>query len=109
VIPYAEMWSPLFEVEACLRGTTGQRNHRAAAEWIVAALGTDHLSARPGAVSAYTASTSALVAVPAELSRQVQVLAEQVIEGFGRYPDVEIYLSNPDSDRSWVPGACRVR
>ena len=30
-----------------------------------------------------------------ELSRQVDVLAEQVAAGFGRHPDVEIYLSQP--------------
>jgi transposase len=36
-----------------------------------------------------------LVAVLAELSRQVEALAEQVSEGFGRHPDVEIYLSQP--------------
>ena len=30
-----------------------------------------------------------------ELSRQTEVLAGEVEEGFGRHPDVEIYLSQP--------------
>jgi len=78
-----------------LRRAGRQRNHRAAAERIVAALHTDQLTARPGVVPAYAASAAALVAVITELSRQVNALAEQVSEGFGRHPDVEIYLSQP--------------
>ncbi len=82
-------------VVTVLRRAGRQRNHHAAAERIVAALHTEQLTARPGVVPAYAASTAALVAVLAELSRQVDVLAEQVSEGFGRHPDFEIYLSQP--------------
>ncbi|MGS0684972.1 IS110 family transposase [Nakamurella sp. GG22] len=78
-----------------LRRAGRQRNHQAAAERIVAALHTEQLTARPGVVTAYAASTSALVAILSELSRQVEALAEQVGAGFGRHPDVEIYLSQP--------------
>ncbi len=78
-----------------LRRAGRQRNHQVAADRITAALHTDQLTARPGVVTAYAASTAALVAVLAELSRQVEALAEQVSEGFGRHPDVEIYLSQP--------------
>ena len=82
-------------VVAVLRKAGRQRNHQAAAERILAALHTQQLTARAGVVPAYAASTSALVAVLTELSLQVDALAEQVAEGFGRHPDVEIYLSQP--------------
>ena len=82
-------------VVTVLRRAGRQRNHQAAAERIVAALHTEQLTARPGVVPAYAASAAALVAVITELSRQVNALAEQVSEGFGRHPDVEIYLSQP--------------
>ena len=82
-------------VVAVMRKAGRQRNHQAAAERIITALQTEQLSARAGVVPAYAASTAALVAVITELSRQVDVLAEQVAAGFGRHPDVEIYLSQP--------------
>ncbi len=62
---------------------------------IVAALRTEQLPARPGVVDAYAAAVAALVAVTTEMVRQVSVLEEQVKAGFGRHPDVEIYLSQP--------------
>ena len=76
-------------VVAVLRKAGRQRNLQDAAERIVTALHKEQLTARAGVVPAYAASTSALVAVLAELSRQVDVLAEQVGAGFGRHPDVE--------------------
>ena len=36
-----------------------------------------------------------MLAVISELARQTQVLADEVEAGFGRHPDVEIYLSQP--------------
>jgi len=53
---------------------------------------------------AYGASVRALVAVISELRRQTLALADAVEAGFGRHPDVEIYLSQPGSGRSWAPG-----
>ena len=82
-------------VEKVLRRAGRQRNLNAASERIVTALGTDQLSARPGLVGAYGASTSALVAVISALSGQVTVLEAEVSECFGRHPDAEIYLSQP--------------
>jgi transposase len=82
-------------VVVLLRKAGRQRGHQAAAERIITALQSEQLTARAGVVPAYAASTSALVAVLAELSRQVDVLGEQVAAGFGRHPDVEIYLSQP--------------
>ncbi len=46
-------------------------------------------------VDAYAAAVAALVAVTSEPVRQTLVLEEQVRTGFGRHPDVEIYLSQP--------------
>ncbi|MGS0684458.1 IS110 family transposase [Nakamurella sp. GG22] len=74
-------------VISVLRKAGRQRNHQAAAEQIIAALHTEQLTARAGVVPAYAASTSALVAVITELSRQVDALGEQVAAGFGRHPD----------------------
>ena len=82
-------------VETLLRGAGRQRYVATRAAEIVAALRSEQLPARPGVVDAYTAAVGALVAVTAEMLRQIAVLEEQVRAGFGRHPDVEIYLSQP--------------
>jgi hypothetical protein len=82
-------------VTVMLRKAGRQRNLAAKAAQIVAALRSDQLPARPGVVDAYSASVSALVAVITEMVRQTAVLEDQVRAGFGRHPDVEIYLSQP--------------
>jgi len=82
-------------VVGVLRKAGRKRNHQVIAEQIVAALRTEQLAARAAVVEAYAASAAALVAVLATLNQQVELLAEQVAEGFGRHPDVEIYLSQP--------------
>ena len=82
-------------VVTVLRKAGRKRNHQVIAEQIVAALRTEQLAARPAVVGAYAASAAALVAVLAALSLQIDLLAEQVAAGFGRHPDVEIYLSQP--------------
>jgi hypothetical protein len=82
-------------VVTVLRKAGRKRNHQVIAEQIVAALRTEQLAARPAVVGAYAASAAALVAVLAALSQQIELLAEQVAAGFGRHPDVEIYLSQP--------------
>src|SRR5674476_1053779 len=51
--------------------------------------------ARAGVEDAYGASVRALVAVISELRHQTLALAGAVEAGFGRHPDVEIYLSQP--------------
>jgi hypothetical protein len=81
---------------ATVLGRAGrQRNLQRRAAEIVAALHTEQLSARPAVVPAYAASVSALVAVITEMVRQTAVLEQQVRQGFGQHPDVEIYLSQP--------------
>ncbi len=82
-------------VEALLRRAGRQRYLTARATAIVAALRSDQLPARPGVVDAYAGAVAALVAVTTEMVHQTAILEEQVKAGFGRHPDVEIYLSQP--------------
>ena len=82
-------------VETLLRKAGRQRYVSARAAEIVSALRSEQLPARPGVVDAYAAAVAALVAVTTEMVRQTAVLEEQVKAGFGRHPDVEIYLSQP--------------
>lgn len=82
-------------IESLLRKAGRQRNIAATAARIKTALASDQLTARPGVVPAYAASASALVAVLTTMVTQTEVLAGQVEQGFGRHPDVEIYLSQP--------------
>ena len=82
-------------VETLLRRAGRQRYLPTRAAEIVAALRSEQLPARPGVVDAYAAAVASLVAVTAEMVRQIAVLEEQVRAGFGRHPDVEIYLSQP--------------
>jgi transposase len=82
-------------VAALLDKAGRQRNLKRRAAEIVATLRTEQLPARPGVVPGYAASVSALVAVITEMVRQTAVLEEQVRQGFGQHPDVDIYLSQP--------------
>lgn len=82
-------------VEALLRRAGRQRYVTPRAVEIVTALRSEQLPARTGVVEAYAGAVAALVAVTSEMVRQVAVLEEQVKAGFGRHPDVEIYLSQP--------------
>jgi len=82
-------------IETLLRRAGRQRNVSATAAKIRAALTSDQLTARPGVIPAYTASTSALLTVLTAMAAQTEVLAGQVEQGFGRHPDAEIYRSQP--------------
>ncbi len=82
-------------VETLLRKAGRQRYLQSRAAEIVAVLRSEQLPARPGVVDAYATAVGALVAVTTEMVRQIAVLEEQVRAGFGRHPDVEIYLSQP--------------
>jgi hypothetical protein len=83
------------KVVTLLRRAGRARNLQSRAEQIVAGLRSDQLPARPAVVPAYAASVAALVAVTAEMVRQTKVLEDQVEQGFGQHPDVEIYRSQP--------------
>ena len=82
-------------IETLLRKAGRQRNVAVTAAKIRAALGSEQLTARPGVIPAYPASTSALVAVLTAMVAQTEVLAGQVEQGFGQHPDAEIYRSQP--------------
>jgi hypothetical protein len=82
-------------VEKALRAAGRRRYLAVTAQRIVAVLRGEQLEARPGLETAYAAGATALVAVLAELSRQITVLEGEVEAGFSRHPDVEIYLSQP--------------
>jgi hypothetical protein len=73
-------------VETLLRKAWRQRYVSVRAVEIVAALGSEQLPARAGVVDAYAAAVAALVAVTAEMVRQIAVLEEQVKAGYGRRP-----------------------
>ncbi len=83
------------KIVAALRRSGRQRNLQVTAEDIQAALRAPQLEAHPGVIGAYTAAVRSLVAVITELVTQTEVLRVEVEAGFGRHPDVEIYLSQP--------------
>ena len=82
-------------IETLLRRAGRQRNVPATATKIKTMLGSEQLTARPGVITAYAASASALVAVLTTMVAQTEVLAGQVEQGFGQHPDAEIYRSQP--------------
>jgi hypothetical protein len=82
-------------VAKALRDAGRQRGADTVAARVVETLREEQLEAHPGVVGAYAASVKALVAVIGELARQCAVLQGEVAAGFGRHPDVEIYLSQP--------------
>jgi hypothetical protein len=81
-------------VVGLLRKAGRQRKLQSRAEQIVAGLRSEQLPARPDVVPAY-AAVAALLAVTTEMVHQTAVLEDQAKQGFGRHPDVEIYLSQP--------------
>ena len=83
------------QVEQALRTAGRRRNLASTAERICAALRTEQLNVQPLLTLAYGATVRAVVAVLTELTRQVELLAEQVETSFGQHPDAEIYQSQP--------------
>lgn len=83
------------QVQEALRTAGRQRNLSSKAEAICTALRSEQLAAQPLVALAYGATVKALVAVISELSRQIELLGEQVEVSFGRHPDAEIYRSLP--------------
>src|SRR4051794_28410652 len=84
-------------VETLLRKAGRQRNLTTKATQIRAALASDQLPARPGVVSAYTASVSALVAVITVMVTQTEVLAGQVEQGLASTRTLRSTAANPAS------------
>jgi hypothetical protein len=83
------------KIAAALRRAGRQRNLQATSTRIQEALRAPQLQSHPGVIGAYTASVKALIAVITELVAQTEVLRGEVEAGFGRHPDVEVYLSQP--------------
>ena len=83
------------QVQQALRAAGRQRNLASTASKICAALRTEQLTAAPLVTLAYGATVTAAVAVLTELTRQVELLGEQVEASFGQHPDAEIYQSLP--------------
>jgi transposase len=70
-------------------------------------LQTEHLANSPQLTEAYGAATAALIAIITEMGHQIEAMEAQVITYFGRYPDSEIYLSQPGLGKilgAWVLG-----
>ena len=83
------------QIEAALRAGGRQRNLRARASQISAALRTNQLSAPPLTATAFGATASALVAVTAELVRQIETLEQTLRTSFDQHPSSEILRSLP--------------
>ncbi|MFP5218690.1 MAG: IS110 family transposase [Actinomycetes bacterium] len=83
------------QVEAALRTGGRQRNITRRAEQIVAALRTEQLQALPLVAEAFGATVSALVAVTAELVRQIETVEQKLSASFEQHPSAEILRSLP--------------
>ena len=83
------------QIEAVLRAAGRQRDLRATAEAISAALRTEQLTALPLVAQAFGATVAAHVAVTAELIRQTASLQAQLTASFEQHPSAEILRSLP--------------
>ena len=91
-------------IETLLRKAGWQRNVAVTAAKIRAALGSEQLTARPGVIPAYPASTSALVALLTAMVAQTEVLAGQVEQGLASTQTLRSTAANPASVSSSAPG-----
>lgn len=87
------------KIEKALRGAGRRRCIQACAQRIRTALQGAQLEIAPGVDLAYGISISALVAVIAELTRQIHVLAAQLDAQFSQHRDAQVYLSQPGLGR----------
>ncbi|MBP2210859.1 hypothetical protein JOJ87_001203 [Rhodococcus ruber] len=96
-------------IETLLRRVGRRRYLAKRAQEIVAALRSEQLPARSGIETAYTATTTVLVAVITEISAQVTDLQGKVEACLGQHPEAEVYLSGPGLGGVLGTGARRVR
>jgi transposase len=82
-------------IQGLLRRAGRQRYLEPTAARIQAALRTPQLGLAPALADTYAVTVTAVVAVIAELNRQIDVLAEAVGSHIGQHPDAEIYRSQP--------------
>lgn len=85
----------LTQITAALRAGGRQRNLTARAQEITAALRSEQLTAPPLVAEAFGATVTALVAVIAELARQIETVAQRLESSFNTHPDAEILRSLP--------------
>jgi hypothetical protein len=85
----------LAQISAALKKAGRQRYIDARAREIQAALRTKHLTAPGSVVTALAATTTAELAIIAELNHQISQLETQLGQHFEAHPDADIYLSLP--------------
>ena len=83
------------QLEAALRRGGRQRNIRARAEQIQAALRSSQMETHDDIAAAYADTTAATVAILAELNRQIAQLESELETHFEQHPDAEIVRSQP--------------
>jgi transposase len=83
------------KIASAVRRAGRQRNIEVRAERIQAALREPQLAAAPMVEAAFGHTVTALVAVLAELSRQIDALEQELSAHFDRHPDAEILHSQP--------------
>jgi transposase len=86
---------PLSAIRHALARGGRQRNIDTRARQIQDALRTQQLAAPAAVAGAFAATTSAAVAIIAELNRQITELETQLARDFEQHPDADIYLSLP--------------
>jgi transposase len=86
---------PISAIRAALARGGRRRNLDDRAQQIQAALRTPQLAAPPPVTHAFTAITTATVAIIGELNRQISDLETQLAQNFEQHPDADIYLSLP--------------
>jgi transposase len=86
---------PLSAIRHALARGGRRRNIDTRARQIQDALRSQHLAASPAVATAFAATTTAAVAVIAELNRQITELETQLAQDFEQHPDADIYLSLP--------------
>ena len=83
------------KIAAALRRGGRQRNVETRAAAIQAVLRGEHLAALPAVEVAFGHTVAALVAVLAELTRQIAALESELTAHFDQHPDAEILRSQP--------------
>ena len=83
------------KIRSALRSGGRQRNLEQRAAAVRAALRSPQLEAPPAVSRAFAASTSAAVALIAEINRQIKELEAELTSHFEQHPDAAIYRSMP--------------
>ena len=93
--PLAGARLSITQLQALLRRGGRQRNLERRAREFQAALRSEQLTAADPVAEAFAATTTAAVAIIAELNRQISQLETTLADRFEQHPDADIYLSLP--------------